>query len=311
MRRMKSHHGQPDEQGAILILVVFLTVTLIAMAALVVDVGALLDERRQLQNGADAGALAVAHSCVLGACDATLAEGLADANARDGDSAVDSVTYPAANQARVTTSTKNGGESILPYAFGQVLTGQKGKTVRATSTAAWGPPSSATVLPLVISECDVTQLGIGTESVIMFAKANGPCVAKDASGAFGWLSTACPAIVVVGATLPGDPGGSGPAGCLEPRLGKNVVLPVFDTVTGTGNNTRYHIVGFVAFHLTGWRFANTSSAPRPCSSPNTCVSGSFVRYLISDEIGTDTGTGVGSGVGMGSGYGVSRIFLIS
>ena len=38
---------------------------LVGMAALVVDVGAVVEEKRQLQNGADAAALAVAQSCAL------------------------------------------------------------------------------------------------------------------------------------------------------------------------------------------------------------------------------------------------------
>ena len=39
---------------------------LIGMAAFAIDVGALYGERRQLQSGADAGALAVAEDCALG-----------------------------------------------------------------------------------------------------------------------------------------------------------------------------------------------------------------------------------------------------
>ncbi|MEA2971859.1 MAG: hypothetical protein QOG82_317 [Actinomycetota bacterium] len=291
-----------DEGGAILILVVFLTVTLVAMAALVVDVGALLDERRQLQNGADAGALAVAHGCGLGACDLTLAQGLANANSRDNDSQA-TVTLAPANRVKVTTSSRDSGGTILPYAFGQVLTGQKGRTVRATATAGWGPPASASAIPLAISECDLAQLGIGNYSVITFAKTSGPCVAKDASGAFGWLTAACPTTFSTGATVAGDPGSSGPSSCLV--INTDVLLPVFDTVTGTGSNTRYHIVGFAALRLTGWRFGGSNaSSPHPCGNSN-CIAGTFISQVLNDP------TGAGAGVGTGPGYGVSRIFLVS
>jgi len=301
MRRLKAH-GRPDEQGAILILVVLLTVTLVAMAALVVDVGALLDERRQLQNGADAGALAVAHSCGLGACNPTLAQGLADANSRD-NASLATVTFPSANRVKVTTSTRNGVGTVLPYAFGQVLTGQKGRTLLATATAGWGPPASASALPLVISECELAQLEIGKHSVITFAKTSGPCVAKDTSGAFGWLTAACPTTFSTGATVVGNPGSSGPNPCLV--INTNVLLPVFDTVTGTGSNTRYRIVGFAALRVTGWRFggSNTSS-PNPCGN-TTCIAGTFINQVLNDP------TGAGAGVGAGTGYGVSRIFLVS
>jgi len=269
-------HG-PDEEGAILILVVFLTVTLVAMAAMVVDVGALLDERRQLQNGADAGALAVARSCALGTCDASLAEGLADGNSRDGDSRVDSVTYPAAKRVRVTTSTQGGGGSILPYFFGQVLTGQKGKTVRATATASWTIAASptATAVPIAISKCEVDQLVVGAASVIFRTKALGPCALKDG---FGWLDGNCPSAFTAGVDATGDPGKSGPKNCLGPLKGTDVAFPVFDTFTGNGNNTRYHIIGFAVLRLTGWRYPSDESSPRPCSPPATCIAGTFVSF---------------------------------
>ncbi|MEA2827023.1 MAG: hypothetical protein QOG43_1462 [Actinomycetota bacterium] len=294
--------GRSDEEGAILILVVFLTVTLVAMAALVVDVGALLDEHRQLQNGADAGALAVAHSCGLGACDVGLAQALANANSRDGDSLA-AVTLPPVNRVKVISSTRGGGGALLPFAFGQVLTGEKGKTLRATAIAGWGPPSSASAIPLAISQCDLEQLGIGNYSVITFAKAGGPCVAKDSSGAFGWLTAPCPTTFSVGATVAGDPGSSGPVPCLV--INTDVLLPVFDTVTGTGNNTRYHVVGFAALHVTGWRFqGSNASTPNPCGN-STCIAGTFLNQILNDT------TGAAAGVGTGTGFGVSRIFLVS
>ncbi len=58
MRRVT--HRRRDERGAMVIFLAAFSVVMIGMAALVIDVGSLLDEKRQLQNGADAGALAVA-----------------------------------------------------------------------------------------------------------------------------------------------------------------------------------------------------------------------------------------------------------
>ena len=43
-------------------------VALIGVGALVIDVGRLYVERRDLQNGADAAALAVAQDCAAGDC---------------------------------------------------------------------------------------------------------------------------------------------------------------------------------------------------------------------------------------------------
>src|SRR4051794_31068018 len=91
-----------NEEGATLVLVAVTLFSLMLMAALVVDVGALVQERRTLQNGADAAALAVAKDCVAGSCSAymTTAGNYADANADDGASTAQNVcgvaTPPAA-----------------------------------------------------------------------------------------------------------------------------------------------------------------------------------------------------------------------
>ena len=112
------------------------------MAALVVDVGALLDEKRQLQNGADAGALAVAQQLRPRRLRRRgLAESLADANSRDGDEQRRRGHLPRGQPGAGDDSTQGGGGSILPYCFGQVLTGEKGRTVQATATATWAARS--------------------------------------------------------------------------------------------------------------------------------------------------------------------------
>ena len=287
MRRLTAR-VEPDQQGAVLVLVVLLTVTLVAMAAMVIDVGALLDERRQLQNGADAGALAVARSCSLGVCNGTLAESLADLNSRDGDSKVDSVTTDlATKKVSVTVSTQGGGGNVLPYFFGQAVTGQKGKTLRATANASWtsAAPSTAVAVPIAVSECEAEQLVVGTSVVIMFAKPTGTCLAKYPAGNFGWLDAACPATYTVGVAAPGDPGKSGPKTCLDSRINTDVTFPVFDTVTGKGSKADYSIVGFLVLRLTGWRFPGDPSPAPPCNSPTSCVAGTVVRYTTTGAAG--------------------------
>ena len=62
MRRLR------DDEGATAILVVIVMVVLLGMGAMVVDVGGLWSERRQLQNGADASSLAIAQMCAGGDC---------------------------------------------------------------------------------------------------------------------------------------------------------------------------------------------------------------------------------------------------
>ena len=291
-----------DEHGAIIVLLAGFSVAMVAMAALVVDVGSLLDEKRQLQNGADAGALAVAHSCAAGpSCVPGLATNLANGNSRDNRSDV-VVGAPdlAAKQVKVTTSTRTATSTILPYRFGQALTGVNGKTLHASATAGWDFPGSAIAIPLAISPCDKAQLAIGVTAVVHLGTGFGPCPGRDASGAFGWLARECQTLIFAGPTLvPGSSGKAGPKDCFESQKGTVVVLPVYDTVTGTGSGARYHIIGFAAMRITGWAFPGDTSTPTITCPSGSCIAGTFVNFVAA------------STTGGAADFGVFRVFLRS
>src|SRR3954452_8660928 len=91
------------ERGATAVIVALMLVLLFGMGAIVVDVGAMYQERRELQNGADAGALALAKTCSAGspecgtAVDATTtAQTYAGKNANDNVSGINEVCGTAA-----------------------------------------------------------------------------------------------------------------------------------------------------------------------------------------------------------------------
>ena len=166
-----------DERGAVAVLVALLLVALMGFGALVLDVAALVQEKRELQNGADAAALAIAKDCSgasgCGAFDAT-AEELADANADDGASTVGEVcgtgaglpacaeppTVAAGKYVQVRTSTDNPANTADASQIGFVLApvlnaANVGATVHAKSVVAWGGPASLQAgLPLTISMCE-------------------------------------------------------------------------------------------------------------------------------------------------------------
>jgi len=177
-----------DERGAVAIIVALFIGggVLTGMAALVIDVGQLYQERSELQNGADAAALGVAKSCALGSCTAAVAAQLADANASSltgGNAAVDLVcgsgdlgNCPAStgtladcpsappagtNFVDVHTSTLTAsGSTLLPPVFAQTVLGNssyQGTNVQACAQAEWGPPSTATTVALTISACEWDQ----------------------------------------------------------------------------------------------------------------------------------------------------------
>lgn len=288
-----------DERGAMIVLLAAFCVVMVGMAALVIDIGSLLDEKRQLQNGADAGALAIAQSCAIGpTCNATLAGPLANSNSRDGNSAAAPSLDPANKTVVVRTTTRTGGTSILPYSFGQILSGVSGKQVQAEATAQWAFAGRATALPLTISPCDKSQLQVGTQWTINLGIGFGECASRDAPGAFGWLLRPCQSSMSAGDLIAVDPGASG-AKCLTvATIGTIVILPVFLVTNGlTGSRTAYKILGFAALRLSGWSFPSDSSPVVPVNCSQPCIAGTFVNYVTTDQIGG------------GGNFGVFRVFL--
>ena len=173
-----------DERGAIGVLIAVLIGggVLLGLGALAIDVGQLYQNRAELQNGADAGALAVAESCALGTCTTGPASTYATGNAskltgnRAGVDLVcgsgtgmsacpgtSSAPYncpanPSAgtNYVDVYTSTQTPSGSLLPPVFARTLLGNRGyagTNVKACAQAEWGAPSSADTIAFTISAC--------------------------------------------------------------------------------------------------------------------------------------------------------------
>ena len=229
------------------------------------------------------------------------------------------------------------------------MTGTPRETpVGACARAAWGPagPSSDTVLPIVISECDWKNQtgytgtpgsaiypsgpvdGIGTYGYgignpwptaehKVYTKGNPTTCDTSAPGGTapggfaalgtGGVSNCQATITLVGGTdywAEGNPGSDIPCppADLDKYLGKVVHIPVFDcqtdapvTITlttdcasGNGSHNYYHVAGFAAFFLSGWYLASDpqpSVRPPyalPCSGADRCVSGWFLKDLVSN-----------------------------
>jgi hypothetical protein len=201
------HDPQPDrdrdldrDRGALVILVAIMMVALLGIGALVIDIGALLVERRELQNGADAAALAVAQDCAGPGCvNATSTATLyARLNARDDRALVETlcgqapgiascpagyVPPPGTNgasgwvRAVTRTETFDGGDQVR-FVLAPIMNSLTGATVRSSAVAAWGPTGSAGTLPFTFSECEFQRMipegaefPVGT--VTVYSKAQG------------------------------------------------------------------------------------------------------------------------------------------
>jgi hypothetical protein len=167
-----------DERGAVAVFVAVLTLVIMGCGAIVLDVGALYQERRELQSGADAAALAVAQDCAVDTCDPSTAPGgtadtYGDANALDGDSNIAEIcgvgpglpdvpcTNPpdipenAKGWVQVTTSTRDAYRNLnrISFGFARVL-GHEGNTLVARTTVAWGSAGGMATAPLMFSACE-------------------------------------------------------------------------------------------------------------------------------------------------------------
>lgn len=308
-----------DDRGATIVMTAIVLVVILGMAGIVVDVGALYEERRELQNGADAAALAIAESCALGRpCDYSVALDTAiryaSANAADGVSAVDSVDLDlTAKSVTVQTSTVNGeGGNVVEPFFGAVV-GWDGATVAASATAIWGYPSALrSTIPLIISECEFPDRADIPSSprVIYFHDGNNAesCNAQpgmDAdgngvlSGGFGWLVSPtgdCRVNLETGQLVSDDPGASPTSGCdpsslfnlvAQPGEEPNPVpLPFFVDLYGLGTNGQYEVGGFGMFVITGFNFGGSFKAPSaetaPCAGDERCLAGYFTTGVVYD-----------------------------
>ena len=304
-----------DERGAVAVITALLMVALLGMAAFVIDTGVVYVERRELQNGADAAALAVARACALGNCGApmTTAADLAASNAGDATSAVDSVVVnPVDQNVAVTTSTREpDGSTEVPLHFAPVL-GIDTAHVKATAVAGWGPPKRAVAVALAMSACDFvtatldgaafTPLGPPWPTVptqIVFHVGNGNAAPLSCNegpagqflaGGFGWLdnSLGCNVALTPGAVATEQPGNAPHNGC-EPEdlLNQIVQIPIYDSIGGSGNNGTFNIKGFAAFYVTGFSFPGAGWQNIACGASESCIEGHFTTFVFPQNSGID------------------------
>lgn len=161
MRRLMAHAPKlQQDDGATAVIVAILIVVLLGMAAIVVDIGNLMWERRSLQNSADAAALAVAQDCAAGDCEdftATAADYASENNRRGAhvkEIEPNPVT-PADGEVRVTTETGDADDAgFLSTVFASVL-GEDQTQTGATAVAAWEAFVGGETIALSISACEL------------------------------------------------------------------------------------------------------------------------------------------------------------
>ena len=305
-----------SDRGAVAVIVALLMPVFLVMAALAIDVSAMYSEKQQLQNGADAAALAVAQDCTRNGCLNATGTALEMARANKNDAQAQAafinpgtgvlMPAPTENDGKVTVRT----EGVHEHWFAPII-GIDETTIRTQSSARWGYPIGGTaMMPLVLSWCELQQqTGVGVirdatgkvigldlggvaptpRTILMTKKSGTGCTGPSGlmlPGGFGWVTPdglICTEVTSeVGDLVSSDPGNSPPSVC-EPRdfskwIGQTVLLPVFDAAGAD----KYQIFGYAAFTLTGFSFAGQfkypTSAP-PCKGSDRCIRGTFDRFI--------------------------------
>lgn len=320
MRRLTPSKSKKDgERGAVSVIVALMLVALLGFGAMAVDVGMLYAERTQLRNGADAAALAIAQKCAKSVTDSgcsttsSLAAGLANGNATDGLSNIKSTVLDMTHRTvTVIAGAQEAGHSPneVSLVFARVL-GMDAAEVNAPATVTWGSPEKGTTaFPITVSICqvrdktDVMQLlrlhGTGANPGCNY----GPSGAA-VEGGFGGLKQdpgQCGAFIDIAKSMAnGDTGNNPPPNCettlnswaADMNAGKDVIilLPIFNKVTGTGNNAIFGLTTFAAFKVAGWKVGNTGlpytfhnrtpdvPAALECKEPCRGIIGTFVKYV--------------------------------
>lgn len=291
MSRLVSDH----ERGASAVLVAIMLVALVGVGALAVDAGALWSDRKQLQNGADAGALAVAQTCATKPSDPECAVGasttlLAEGNKTDANAA-GVVTDKGSNS--VTVRTTSNRQLWLANVFGVASA-----DVKAEATARWGALGAGNTIPLAFPEIDYKD---GELCLPVKSGGDGPCgpehTSHDVPGGFGWLTAVnatCVSTSKIGddiSAMMSSSTGNNPS-CNETVLQKQlevardsdngyVLFPVFNDTSGGGAGGKFHVVGFAAVRPTEWCLKGPTHNPNKykCTGSEVWLKGKFVKSV--------------------------------
>ncbi|MBB1017229.1 hypothetical protein G6023_02700 [Dietzia sp. DQ11-71] len=304
-----------DDRGAVAVVVAILMVPLMGFAAISLDIAATHAEKQQLQNGADAAALAIAQDCARHACGDPLetAKSLALANSNSGDAEARLPSDVDETTGRVTVENS----AVRQHWFAPVL-GVDSTELNTRASAAWGAPTGGTaVLPLILPLCEVRKHAIagrplGVEQTIVTTPASCPVDNENnyVPGGFGWLKTdqmkSCNVTTEIDGRAYSEPGNTIKHCDLSPIRDRTILVPIFDesdpnNAIGTGSNAYYIVYGYAAFHVTGYHFTNQSWGDLSCGgdeggkgketgNSQRCISGYFTELHRTDpnfEYGPD------------------------
>jgi len=269
--RSVGFRARPDaraEHGQVFAFTVFALVALLGITALVLDVGSWLHTQRRLQATADAAALAGAQALPTnpsGASQMAVQYGTTNGG---GVSASDvTITSTNTNDDTITVEAKKQAPAFFSKIFGINLV-----DINESATALVGTPAQAEyVAPMVVScnhpliqDCDgknTPQFNqnttlpfdpLGAPGAFGMINLSGGSGTPGTSAEASWILTGFQQYLGLG-HYNSDPGAKFTSNqiqsALSARIGTVLLFPVFDTLTGPGQNAQYNIIGWIGFML--------------------------------------------------------------
>jgi Flp pilus assembly protein TadG len=262
--------------------------TLVGMAALVVDAGSWFQEKRRLQGTADAAALAGAQALPANPANAgPLAVqyatqnggGVAAANVRV------TSTYTAGDTISVDASSNRPGVFSRVFGINSVHVSAHAAALTGVPAQAWGvAPITVNCAHPLINNCTGAHTPTFNQpTTIPLGKAGAP-------GAFdlinldgtrggtspgilaGWVQYGYQGYLDLGDYY-SDPGAkfnsSQMQSALNAVIGTVLLFPVYDTLTGNGANAKYHVIGWIGFYITAFDARGSSGS----------IDGYFTTYI--------------------------------
>ncbi len=290
------------DDGAVAVIMCFLMVVVVGMAAFAVDFGYAYANRRALSTAADSAALAAARELEINRTGSqTCSQLLTSANLSAASAIASSyvtLSAPAGSSAQTVITCSAVGNPVVsvtatmasPAFFGGIYDKDSYALTRI-GKAVIAPASSVSgSRPLAICSTDVDALvakltapGVGAAVSVTLDKTSDTTCTATGSGNWSrvdfnggsnatneyvdWLTNGYSTPLVIGssgtATVLADTGNNWPSSvktAMNSLLDKQFTMPVYSLASGTGNNTSYTVVGFVAVKMCGWQTVPTGTS---------------------------------------------------
>lgn len=313
-----------NESGAVAIMVAICCLMLLSVMAFVTDFGAAYTNKQRIQNGVDAAVLAVAQQIALTAPGTSTCAQMAAMSATMRPVA-EKYLADNAPEAAMPAGTEGfelscGSKGLIvkvvarqnsPVYFGQVM-GFDDIPIGQAAKSAVAPAGSIIGLrPFAICQADANKLKAqpGVSYNVSVDNADLGCL--SAAGNWGvmdfdggsnpagdtekWVRDGYdgPISVAPPVFIDGDPGFPSPGklkDAMTSILDDEIVLPVFDQVTGTGANSKFRLTGFISVQLCAFAFNNKgglgSCYTNLSPAPGDYLQLRFKRFIPIGELNT-------------------------